>query len=152
MGSGCLYGHVLSMHPQLVPTWLQEMLCDRAFSTDDLEAEFAQLVLYCRFKPAWLVAVKVLQYMQELTRIQRDPHAKIKLRSSRRRAYPHHKAMKDHEKEWHAPSHEAWNSAPLLAYLADVTRRATRDTINRAGTRDMHKQKATHMAVGVAGD
>jgi hypothetical protein len=137
--------------PQVVPTCFQALLCDRSWSTDDLKAESSQLVLRSRFKTAWIVAVKTLQYLQELTRIQRDPHSKIKQAQSRRRSYPHHQAIKDHEKEWHAPTHEEWKSPQLLAHLADVTRRATRDTVNRSGTRAMHKQKATHTAVGVAG-
>jgi hypothetical protein len=68
---------ILILTSQVVPTCFQASLCDRSWSTDDLEAEFSQLVLRCGFKPAWIVAVKTLQYLQELTRIQRGPQTKI---------------------------------------------------------------------------
>ena len=48
------------------------------------------------YKPAWHIATRVLQYLQEVTRIQRDPASKIKLASASKCSYPHYQAIIDH--------------------------------------------------------
>jgi hypothetical protein len=129
--------------------YLLKFLCDRAWSTDDIETWFGQLVLKCGYKPAWHIAARVLQYLQEVTRIQRDPSSKIKLASASNCSYPHYQAIIDHIKNWHAPKCEDEFAAVFLAYLADVTRRAMRDTTSNAGVRAMFKTNATHTSNGI---
>jgi hypothetical protein len=129
--------------------YLLAFLCDRAWSTDDIETWFGQLVLKVGYKPAWNIAARVLQYLQEVTRIQRDPKSKIHLASARKCSYPHYQAIVDHMAKWHAPVGEDNLGTMFLAYLADVTRRASRDTSSNAGIRKLFKDNATHTSNGV---
>ena len=81
----------------------------------------------------------MLHYLQEVTRIQRDPNSKIKLASASKCSYPHYQAIIDHVAKWHAPRCEDEFAAVFIDYLADVTGRATRDTSSNACIRALFR-------------
>ena len=123
--------------------FLRTKLCDRCVSTDDLESLFGQITLACKWKPMWVVATKCLQYMQELNRIKRDPDSKVHLQSSKRRSYPHYKAMRLHSAAWHANTHENIRGAPFVGLLRQTNKEAIRATRNKARVRTYHGQGST---------